>query len=348
MRRNTMSACLDFMQRLFVSPRRGTHRRQLVSVSFCLIAAGLVPACESTKKQETETSAAFRAEAEEENSPLFSSDEGIRLIRSTERNVKHFLELRIQGETQQMLAVRRAISRSVDDNFDTFRDTALKSEFIVHRNMAVKCLGFSTDNREKARVALIELTEGADLTLVKNAALGLGLLRQKNTDVTVLVKLLAHGDVEVRTNAATALKDIWIIKETPRELTPQYWTAIDRLISLLHQKQSIRGRRAAVWALANLRHPDVLEHLVSGLKDQDEYVQIGGLYGIRVLGDQRAIEPLLEFLENGPTTATESYAKNALVAIAVQSGFAKTPSECDDLAANPKAWRQWLIAKRMG
>ena len=214
--------------------------------------------------------------------------------------------------------------------------------------MAVKCIGFAVENRKAAHQTLEKITNDPDLTLVKNAALGLGLLRDKDSDMTVLVKLLAHGDVEVRTNAATAIKDIWIVRETPRELTPQYWTAIDRLISLLHQKVSVRGRRAAAWALANLRHPEVMEHLVSALDDDDVYVQIGGLHGLRVLGDQRSLEPLLEYLESGPTTAAQSYAKNALVAIAVQSGFAKTPSECEPLGAEPKKWRQWIRAKRAG
>ena len=213
--------------------------------------------------------------------------------------------------------------------------------------MAVKCLGFAIEKRARARDILLKLCDDPDLTIVQNAALAVGILRDKQTDLTPLVKLLAHGDLTVRTNAATSLRDLFLVIPTPRDLTPQYWTAIDRLVTLLHEKSSPRGRRAAVWALANLRHPETLPHLISALEDPDEIVQIGGLYGIEVLGDQRALDPVLEYLHKGPTTNGASWARKALVRIAVQGGFAKTASELDELKTNWRAWRDWFRAARM-
>ncbi|MDH3591441.1 MAG: hypothetical protein OER88_06160 [Planctomycetota bacterium] len=317
-------------------------------VSWFLLAVlgAVLPACSSTPR-ESETTAPFSPEAQQDG-PEFSTDEGIRLIRSTERNVKHHSELMLQGKTQQMVALRRAVGRTVDDNFQTFEDTALKSEWVIHRNMAVKCIGFAVEERERAFQVLAQIAAEEDVTLVNNAALGMGMLRDKNIDLTILIKLLAHGNVDVKTSAATSIREIWLLQETPRELTPEHWTTIDRLLGLLHERRFARARRAAIWAFANLRHPDVLDHLVSALKDEDEYVQIGGLVGLERLGDQRGLEPILVYLEEGPTTSGVSYARKALVAIAVQAGFAKTPSECDVLGDNPRTWRQWIGVKRMG
>lgn len=280
--------------------------------------------------------------------PELRGDEASQLVRATKRNVDRYWELRIQGQTQPMIALHQNIARSVDQNFATFRAQALDKELLIQRNPAIGCLAFAIEKRTKARDVLLQiLKDEEDPTLLANAALGLGILRDKETDLTQLIRLVGHGDVEVRTSAASTLKELFRIKETPRELTPQHWAAVDRLVTLLHDERTTRGRRAAVWALANLRHPDVLDHLVSALEDKDELVQIGGLRGLETLGDQRGLEPILKYLEGNPTTNAQSYAKRALIKIAVQGGFAKTPSEVEDLGTNPKLWRKWFRNARM-
>jgi HEAT repeat protein len=313
----------------------------LLALTFALMACRTGPA-----RPDGDASRPGEAEAAKD-APELRADEAHRLVRSTERNVNHFQELQIQGQTRQMVSLRRAIARTVDENFATFETMATTADLRVQRNMAVKCLGFALEKRTAARDLLVRLCDDANVTIVSNAALGLGILGDRETDLTPLVKLLAHGDVEVRTNAATALKSIYLVRETPRELTAQHWAAIDRLIALQQEKTSTRARRAAVWALANLRHPDVLDHLFTALKDDDEYVQIGGLYGIKLLGDQRALEPLLEYLEDSPTSTAGSWAHQALVRIAVQGGFAKAPSELADLGTSARSWRRWFRAARM-
>ncbi|MHC4670204.1 MAG: HEAT repeat domain-containing protein [Planctomycetota bacterium] len=224
------------------------------------------------------------------DTPELTDDEAAQLMRRTERNVKLYEDLRLQGQTQKMVALHRTIGRTVDDNFATFRGVALQGKLAVKRNMAVKCLGFAVAERAKARDTLVQLLEEEDPFLLANASLALSILRDKETDLTRLIRLLGHADKEVRTNAATALMEIFNVKETPRRLTPQHYAAIDSLVSLLNDPATTRGRRAAVFALANLRHPETLDHLISALQDSDELVQIGGLYGIELLGDQRALE----------------------------------------------------------
>ena len=274
-------------------------------------------------------------------------DKPTRLVRATDRNVKSYGELKRQGKTQQMQAVHDAIADTVDRNFDTFRQVAFESDTIIVRNMATKCMAFAIKKRREARDTLLVLLRERDQTLVANAVLGLGILLDKETDITPIITLLGSGSVNVRINAAAALAGLFRVKKTPRVLTPQYHSAIDRLVTMLHDAASTRSRRAAAWALANLRHTKTFAHLVSALNDEDEQVQLGGLRGLEVLGDQRGIEPLLRFLEGAPTPEASSWTVLALKAIVVQAGLADAKAEMDGLEASPRRWRAYLRNARM-
>jgi len=318
-----------------------------MSVMRCalLALALLAVACGSTPKDEDVTTI---VETEIiKDSPELGQDETGRLLRRTDNNVKQHEELRLQGMTQQMVAVHRTIAQSVDDNIDTFRKVALEGDLLLQRNMAVKCLGFAVEQREKARDTLLVLLNDDSVTIVANAVRGLGLLRDKETDITPIVTLCGSGDPAIRTNAAATLAALFLIRETPRQLTPQYHAAIDRLVVLLHDESYTRSRRAAAWALANLRHPSTLEHLISALHDADVQTQIGGLRGLELLGDQRSLDSLLDYLDDAPTTEAASWARQALEKIAIQGGFAKNAAELTELGTNPRLWRKWFQAARM-
>lgn len=318
----------------------GTMR---VAILGCTLMA---MACQGPgKKEEDRTSKAVNNEVALDQHELFG-DEASRLLRSTEKNVRQYRELLLQGQTQAAMAMRRTVGDTVDREFATFESVATKGKLLIQRNQAVKCLGFARRMRHRARDVLVGLFEDPEPVIVSNAVLGIGILRDPETDLTPIVSLLAHPDLAVRTNAASALKELFLIKETPRELNAQYITALDRLVGLLHEKRAVRARRAAAWAIANMHHPATLDHLVSALSDSDEMVQIGGLHGIEMLGDQRALKPLLEYLRGGPTREAESWARQALVKIAVQGGFAKTESELDGVGTSPREWEEWFRAAR--
>ena len=97
-----------------------------------------------------------------------------------------------------------------------------------------------------------------------------------------------------------------------------------------------------------MHHPETLDLLVGALQDSDREVQIGALHGLEVLKDQRALEPILEYLEGGPTEGAASWARKALTSIVLAMGLAYTPSELQYLEANPKLWRKWIRGARMG
>jgi HEAT repeat protein len=158
--------------------------------------------------------------------------------------------------------------------------------------------------------------------------------------------MISHGDPEVRTSAANAIAEIWGVSATPRELTPQHYAAIDRLVALLHDPATTRGRRAAALGLANLHHPAVLDHLIAALEDEDREVQIIALIGIDRLGDPRALDALFEFLDSGPAEEAATWAVHALETIAVENRFAQTRSELESLGTSGKQWRKWFRAQR--
>lgn len=277
------------------------------------------------------------------------NEEG-QIIRRTYQNVRRYEELRIEMQEQPMAAMRRTIGRAVDDDFDVFKRHALDKEVVTLRNWAIACLGFAIDKRVEARKLLeSQLTDETTAPwLLANACQSLAVLRDKETNLSLVVRLVSHGDPEVRTSAATAVKEIWYVTQTPRDLTPEYYAAIDRLVALLHDDATTRGRRAAVWALTYLRHPAVLEHLLGALDDRDAEVQVGALRGVETLGDARAIEPLCEYLDGSPQDGPASFAVRALQQIAVQNGFAQTKSELEPLGTSGKAWRKWFRSQRMG
>jgi HEAT repeat protein len=310
-----------------------------------LVAAGLVLAS-GCKSEPKETTTIVKV-GEMGNAPEIVGNDEARTVRATERNVKQWVELNQQGRTTQALAIRVTISRAVDDDFETFAKVSTDASLLLARNMAVKCIGFARENRAEALALLTELCRDKSPTIQANAVLGLGILADKETDLSEPVRLLEGGDIEVRTNAAWALKDLFIVIPTPRELTAQYFTAIERLANLLNDPGSVRARRAAVWALAKLHHPESIDLLIGALEDDDREVQIGALHGLEVLKDQRALEPILEYLDDGPTEGAASWAQKALTSIVLAMGLAYTPSELEYLEANPKLWRKWIRSARL-
>jgi len=278
--------------------------------------------------------------------PEVAEKETTKTVRRVNRNVDLWQELLAQGKTTQAHSLRQSIARDVDENFDAVATVAREGEFTQLRNLAVKGLGFSRERRADARALLDTLLGDPQLTIVQNAALSLGILADPETDLTKLVALLAHGDAEVRTNAATALAKLFRVRETPRDLTPEYQVAADRLAAVLADAKHARARRAAVFAFANLHHPHMLPFLIDALEDEDVQVQIGALYGLKELADERALEPLLRYLDGDPSEAGASWAQEALTRIALVSGLAKDAGELDGLGGKTQKWREWFEKAR--
>ena len=116
---------------------------------------------------------------------------------------------------------------------------------------------------------------------------------------------------------------------------------------MVTDKHNRHGRRAAAYALANMRHPQTFDLLVVALEDDDIQVQMGGLRGLELLGDQRGIEPLLEYLRGSPPTSATTWAVKALKAIALQSGLAKDPGELSKLGDSARDWDDFFRGARM-
>jgi hypothetical protein len=316
----------------------GKMRRALGAMALLLGACSSPEKADIVVPYEDQVKAALEQEGNEEG----------QLIRRTRQNVRRYDELRIEMQEQPMAAMRRTIGQAVDEHFDVFVRHARDRQSSTLRTWSITCLGFAIEKRTAARELLQSFLTDPDAPPwdLANACQALSVLHDKDTDLSLVIPLVGHGDPEVRACAGTAIRDIWRVSVPPRELTPQHYAAIDRLVALLHDDATIRGRRAAAWALAYLHHPAVLDHLVSALEDDDAEVQVGGLRGIEMLGDARAIEPLCEYLDGGPAEGPASFAERALQQIAVQNGFAMTKSELESLGANGKAWRKWFRAQR--
>jgi len=307
-----------------------------------LLAFAAAPGCQSTAKGKT----TVVEPAAMKPPPEFEKRESIQLVRRNERLVSEYEELRLQGKLRQAEAVRNTIGQSVDREFETFEEVALHGELTTYRTLAVNSIGFAAVRKKEAHDLLQRLLRDPAPIVVANAALGLAVLRHPETDWTRLIELCASGDPEVRINAASALKELFPLRETPRTLTPEHRAAVDRLVVLLVDEDRVRARRAAVYALANLHHPDMLPHLVAALKDEDGVVQVGALIGIGRLKDPRAIEPLLEYLDDDPEEAQASWAQRALCATVLEAGLSRSRAELEPLGTNVRRWRAFLEEAR--
>ncbi|MGQ0614853.1 MAG: HEAT repeat domain-containing protein [Planctomycetaceae bacterium] len=323
--------------------RRLTDGMRRVALSLCLAAALLVPGCKSGKKPVTTSVERISVKLP----PEVAERESTKIVRRVNRNIDLWQELLLQGKPSQAHGLRLSIAREVDENFPVFESVAREGEFTQLRNLAVKGVAFASAKRADARALLDHLLGDPQITILQNAALGHGILGDPDTDLSKLIALAGHGDVEVRTNAASSLGKLFRLKEIPRELSQEYRIAIDRLGGLMLEQTSVRARRAAVVALANLHHPETLPLLVNSLEDEDVQVQISGLFGLKELADQRALDPVLQYLRGNPSEAGASWAAEVLVRIALEGGFTQDASELEALGTNPGAWKSWFDTARM-
>lgn len=311
--------------------------------------AGVAPsACASTENDDPSNIIVVKGAGADVEDEL-ELDDKTRLVRGTVESVISYFELKAQARTQAMKALRETIANKVDKDYKVFEEMALESDLLIKRNMAVMCLGFARENRVEARTSLILIAENKKERpfLRTNAIRSVGILLDPETPVAPVITLLASTNAEIKTEAANTFKELARVKKTPKVLTPQYHLAIERLAAMLYDESNTNGRIAAIWALSNLRHPTTFSHLVAALGDSKEEVQLGALYGLVLLGDQRAIEPLLSFLGDGQTSAAESWCVKALKTIAVQSGLATDQATLIPLGTSPRKWREFFRKARM-
>jgi len=128
------------------------------SMRRAILLLAAVSACKSNDQDEVTNIVEVGAGAVEER-PEIVTGENAQLVRNTEESVKRYEELRLQGLTRAQVALRDSISTSVDQDFAVFRAMALHGDLYLHRNMAVKCLGFAREKRTEAREALLQITE---------------------------------------------------------------------------------------------------------------------------------------------------------------------------------------------
>ncbi len=326
-------------------------RSSLTTASTVLCAAMTVlfpVACVSVDQNKGPASVIAVAEAGAEIEKTLELDDDTRLVRSTSESVNSYFELRIQGREQASAALRTTIASRVDEDYEIFEEMALEGDLLLKRNIAVVCLGFADENRVRARTSLLRIAENrSEMAFLRaNAIRSVGILLDPDTPIGPVITLLDARDKKLRTEAAGAFKELARVKKTPKVLTPQYHVAIERLAAMLYVKSNQNGRVNAVWALANIRHPATFDHLVAALGDRYEEVQIGAIYGLTLLGDQRALEPILSFLADGPTSAAESWCVKALRMIVIQAGLATDRAKLIPLGDSPRKWREFIRAAR--
>jgi HEAT repeats len=137
---------------------------------------------------------------------------------------------------------------------------------------------------------LIDLLASDDNQLVQNALLGLWRLRDPDTQIEPILRLLVESpDPDVRGNAALALSSI-VTAERGADV-------IDVLLTATNDR-SARVRVHAITALAATQHPAATGRLLKLLDDPYELIQANAARAIGTLGDKRNCGALVLRLEN--------------------------------------------------
>lgn len=136
---------------------------------------------------------------------------------------------------------------------------------------------------------LLDLLKSDDSQLVQNALLGLWRLRDPDTRLDPILRLLVESpDADVRGNAALALTSI---------LTPARGAdAIDVLLTATNDR-SARVRVHAITALASAKHPASSGRLLKLLDDPYELIQANAARALGLLGDRNNAGALVAALE---------------------------------------------------
>ncbi len=136
---------------------------------------------------------------------------------------------------------------------------------------------------------LVDLLASTDKNLVQNALLGLWRLRDPETPLGPILKLLqTEPDPDVRANAALALTTI---------LTPERaGDAIDVLLTATDDVNA-RVRVQAVTALGSLKHPASTGRLLKLLDDPYILIQANAARALGQLGEKRNAGALVTHLE---------------------------------------------------
>lgn len=136
---------------------------------------------------------------------------------------------------------------------------------------------------------LLDLLSRDDSQLVQNALLGLWRLRDPETRLEPILRLLVESpDAEVRANAALALTTI---------LTPaRAAEAIDVLLTATNDR-SARVRVHAITALATGKHPASSGRLLKLLDDPYELIQANAARALGLLGERNNAGALVAALE---------------------------------------------------
>ena len=85
---------------------------------------------DATKSDEVTNIVTVGVGAEEDQPALGGSDVAKR-VRNTAESVKRYEELKLQGNSRAMIALRTTIARTVDEDFNDYRDMALTLDSLV-------------------------------------------------------------------------------------------------------------------------------------------------------------------------------------------------------------------------
>lgn len=218
------------------------------------------------------------------------------------------------GNIGDKLAVR-ALIKALDDSEDGVR------------REAAKALGFIKDAR--AVSSLLESLSDRDANVRMYAAFALGEIKDAKA-ASALLKALNDPEWRVRDQAAWALREIRdpkiadslvaALTEDNADVNQILWllggleeSQISGRLNLLLKNPDAQTRVRAVHALSTLGGANVIDPLITALKDGDPDVRCCAVRALLKTGDKRVKKPLEELAAREQDEAVREAAKKALI-----------------------------------
>lgn len=230
--------------------------------------------------------------------------------------------------------IRTLDSQQTAGAFDRLHETLLGDSDLSVRQAAIRALGRLRDE-PRAFATLIAVLQHNDLQLRLEAVPALGTLRAPGA-FDILLKILAEDPAhEMRYRAARALGelgdpravDMLLPAARRHEMADRLGAiealgklgdprAVDALVERLTNDEEWPVRRAAVLGISQLAEPDVARELLwPAMQDRESWVRTLTALTLGRLRDRRALDALLEILENPDSTFFRDAAAEAIETI---------------------------------
>ncbi len=313
------------------------------SILFVLLLAPvLLPACKSNGDSEENTRTAENGEIRPLRN-LLTENERSQLYWDLDQNTQLFIQAWDDGKVRAANGIKTGVVRPlVDKNLDELIATIHAREEPIYEVIASRALGFC-GHPEKVVPTLVENLDHENAAVINSSLVSLYLLAWPETPLAPMIRLLNHGDDDIRANDTLA---IYAVLKARRiggivPMDAEVRDLLGRLLVTVSDPRDpfVRGNAAAI--LGVIGHAGSTDVLINLLDDESSAVRTRAAEALGQLRQEAAIAPLIGALRMSMSPGETRLIIAALDSIARDLGY---PCDKEALGPDHKRWDSWYRA----